>query len=155
MSIIYDALKKVGTSGPAGVSLKAQENKKNKNKISLYLVYLIVAGVGFFLANMIFNLLSPITTQPQKKEIAALAAKPAMIESTPMQTAPETKKPDIPRASFALNGVFYSEDQAYALINNQIVKVGDEIGGAVVKKITEDSVELEAAGTNINLATTK
>ncbi|MDD5432878.1 MAG: hypothetical protein PHO70_07865 [Candidatus Omnitrophica bacterium] len=55
---------------------------------------------------------------------------------------------------FILNGIFFSEDKGgYALVNNQIVKVGDTINGAVVKKITDELVELETEGSIIKLST--
>lgn len=53
---------------------------------------------------------------------------------------------------FLLNGIFASDESAsYALINNQIAKVGDRIDGAVVKRINQDSVELESGSKNIVL----
>jgi hypothetical protein len=48
-----------------------------------------------------------------------------------------------------LNGVFFSGPDAYGLINNQIVKVGDQIAGATVKKITVTDVELETADAKV------
>jgi len=50
-----------------------------------------------------------------------------------------------------LNGIFFSGSDGYALINNQIVKAGDELAGAVVLRITLDGVELKRGDKTINL----
>lgn len=53
-----------------------------------------------------------------------------------------------------LNGVFFSENEGYALINNRIVKEGDALEGVTVKRIKLDEVELEAEdGSTIKLST--
>jgi len=54
-------------------------------------------------------------------------------------------------SALVLNGIFFSEGQGYALINNQIVKESDVIDGAKVLKITSDAVELDSSGTKITL----
>lgn len=42
-----------------------------------------------------------------------------------------------------LNGIVWDEDAPYAIINTDVVKVGDKIGGMLVVEITETSVVLE------------
>jgi hypothetical protein len=65
------------------------------------------------------------------------------------------KKAALPSRAFTggtqlvLNGVFFSGPDAYGLINNQIVKTGDQIAGATVKKITVTDVELETADAKV------
>ena len=39
-----------------------------------------------------------------------------------------------------LNGIFFSQEEGYALVNNHIVKVGDKVGGALVKRIDVNEV---------------
>lgn len=55
--------------------------------------------------------------------------------------------------SLNLNGVFISGEEVYALINNRVLRVGDVIEGATVKRITQDTVELEYADSIITLYT--
>ena len=63
---------------------------------------------------------------------------------------PLPNSPTKPR--FLLNGIFASDKfTTYALINNQIAKVGDRIDGALVKRINQDSVELESESKSIIL----
>jgi predicted transcriptional regulator len=53
-----------------------------------------------------------------------------------------------------LNGVFFSKDQGYALINNKVVKQGDSVEGVKIKKVNLDDVELESStGVKFNLTT--
>jgi len=42
-----------------------------------------------------------------------------------------------------VKGILYSEDRPSAVINNLIVHIGDEVDGAEIVKINEDSVEFE------------
>ena len=52
-----------------------------------------------------------------------------------------------------LNGIFFSENQGYALINNRIVKEGDTVDGAIVDRISLDGVDLNSGGLVIKLST--
>ena len=47
------------------------------------------------------------------------------------------------QGSLIVKGILYSEDRPSAVINNLIVHIGDEVDGAVIVKINEDSVEFE------------
>jgi len=67
---------------------------------------------------------------------------------------PEVQGPVFSRR-LDLNGVFYSGNEAYALMNNQIIKVGDIIEGAVVKRISLEGVELEKEGQFVQISTSK
>ena len=69
--------------------------------------------------------------------------------ASPSVTSPVALTEQLPQLE--LNGIFYSPNQSYALINNRIVSEGDAIKGAVVKKITQEGVELEFDGKNITL----
>ena len=54
---------------------------------------------------------------------------------------------------FVLNGIFFSDNDSYALINNQIVRENDYVDAAKVSSITANTVELDNAGTTITLTT--
>ncbi len=45
-----------------------------------------------------------------------------------------------------LNGIVWDADNPYAIINNDVVKVGDKFGGITVVEITEKNVILEFEG---------
>ncbi|MBU1125578.1 MAG: hypothetical protein KKC84_06110 [Candidatus Omnitrophica bacterium] len=65
------------------------------------------------------------------------------------------EKPVTQAASLSLNGIFFSQNEGYALINNQIVKEGDTVAGVFVKTITVNGVELEDQGNPLTLLTRK
>ena len=171
MSIIYDALKKVEKS--SNQEIITQVNKERTGtKLTSYLGYVLFACVGLFIANLLFGMLSQnkpapaVTPKPQSENIQALPLKEAASGSTvntqksvaaPAKTATAAvvevkKEPMIPHLS--LNGVFYSKNEGYALINNRVVKQGDTIEGVKVKRVNLDNVELEtSSGIKFKLST--
>lgn len=156
MSIIYDALKKVERSQNLNPEIKI--NKADKARHKIYLIYALVVVLGFFAANLLWGFL--IKPLPEKvnvasgdavkiakaQEIKPVAPTPA---PSPAAATPETK-PEL-----TLNGIFFSEDEGYALINNQIVKQGDTVDGAKVVRIDVAEVELESQGSVIKLSCSK
>ncbi len=169
MSIIYDALKKVERSTNKDIITEVNK-KRSASKLTSYLLYALVVCAGIFAANMMFGIFSPEKTAPAPKEtkIVPLAtglktakiAKPAAKETlgpVPPKAAPpvivEAKiEPMIP--PLMLNGVFFSKNQGYALINNKVVKQGDSVEGIKVRKVNLDDVELETStGVKFKLTT--
>ncbi|MFH0918119.1 MAG: hypothetical protein V1830_03190 [Candidatus Omnitrophota bacterium] len=153
MSIINDALKKT-----------EEHLQKNTDKDNLaapkpagvkpFLLYILILLAGLALGNFIFNLLShKVKTTREPKKVSDTAA--AAINSLPKAglpiPPPEEIKP-LP-ASFILNGIFFSDNDGYALVNNQIVRENDYVDGAKVSSITANTVELDNAGKTITLST--
>ena len=68
----------------------------------------------------------------------------------PSQPLEEKKSKE---TSFVLNGIFFSDNDGYALINNQIVRENDYVDGAKVGSITTNTVELDNSGQAITLST--
>ncbi|UCD54877.1 MAG: thioredoxin fold domain-containing protein [Candidatus Omnitrophota bacterium] len=62
------------------------------------------------------------------------------LEERPKSPAVKEKKKQ--RKAFELSGIIYSLEKPKAIINDAVVEVGDEIGGAEVIEITETSVKL-------------
>lgn len=157
MSIIYDALKKVQQA------INQKDKQISPQKTKLYLLYVLVICVGLFLGNIIFGFLTAHLKKPlgiHPKEIplvkkSEVNLSPILSKETPSQAIPivSGKMKSEPPKSFVLNGVFFAEDQGYALINNRIAGVGDVVDGATVKKIGLDEVELEVEGKTIKLST--
>lgn len=154
MSIIYDALKKVETSAAAAnnnANLKVTP-KNIKRKVRPYLLYALVICFGIFIGSILFR----TWEQSSPKDTAA--------DINPPSAAPQPQQPQQPKtvsvqmqskAQFLLTGVFFSENEGYALINNRILKEGDKINGATVTRIGLDEVELEFEGSNIKLSNVK
>jgi len=170
MSIIYDALKKVGqkveiSNDPAPMSAAAPLQKARNSQFKGYLVIIGVLITGVAGASFVFRLIesvykknvagpsSPIAVvQPQASITLSKGQAQDIQEALKVEvTAPAPKIENLVVPSFVLNGIFFSENKGYALINNQIAKVGDLIGGALVKKIDTTQVELEYSGKQVIL----
>lgn len=146
MSIIYDALKKVEQSRE--VPTKANSGvEKPKPRLKIYLAYTLALFLGIWITNGVFALFSKpgVVNQASKEDIYNYAPVSPDISKV-ASSIPLTK------ADFALNGIFFSEDEGFALINNQIVKEGDVVNGAKVLRISVNAVELDSQGSVIKLS---
>jgi len=156
MSIIYDALKKVEET--YNKNLLPETDKKHKPKRKTYLSYGLVLCAGLIIAGLSFNFFtffysnlsksesdtvySKKSQSPKAGQNAAMPPETSSPNELPIVSLPERKKQL--ESSLVLNGVFFSENEGgYALINNQIVKEGDVINGATIKKIGLDEVKVE------------
>jgi len=158
MSIIYDALKKVQNNINPGAEFN---NGHPKLKRKLYLIASLTIVAGIAIISIVSILLGNSKKISKANVLQAQVAKglnaipsKTIFKETPKQEneqiSPAPKKE--PSETFTLNGVFFSQDEGYALINNRIVKEGDSVGGATVKSITLDRVELEREGQSITLS---
>jgi len=173
MSIIYDALKKVEKSRKISLETKTDKDYRPKSKIKIYLLYGLIVCSSFFIASIFFAFLqtplqnnprvlaknqSPSNLKPDVNIIKEPRTEPPSTEtSSPVvnQTQNKAEPLEKPKAPLTLNGVFFSQDEGYALINNQIVKEGDVVEGARVALITLEGVELVFEGKLIKLSTNK
>ena len=158
MSIIYDALKKVEESSAKNLGAGLDKSSKSMpKKIPEILIYVLVVCLGFFVANIFFGF---FVTKDQsgvdKKQKVSIY--PELPKETPLEVSPSVSVEDKVKtkkelsASFVLNGVFFSGNEGYALINNRLVKKGDKIDGVTVVGIALDEVDLEAEGSIIKLS---
>lgn len=152
MSIINEALKKTENS------ILQNETKKNAcaiktNAPKSFLLYSLILLLGIFLSSFIFSLLShktKITQAPQK--IIPVTPPPApTLAIVPAQPILPPEEPKIVQEVFVLNGIFFSYNDSYALINNQIVRENVMVDGARVLAITENTVELDNQGKPLTL----
>lgn len=153
MSIIYDALKKVERSYDAKAGAKKEEKHPKFVFKKIYFLYLLLIGISVVAGRFFF-----IKAPPQHVEPAQVQAPPQVQAPAPVPAPQEAQAPAPPidakkklQESLVLNGIFFSGDEGYALINNQIVKQGDLIEGATVKQISLNEVELEFEGSTIKL----
>ncbi len=155
MSIINEALKKTEQSIHKDL---AKETPKVTAKP--YIIYALILILGLFLSNFIFALISrkikatvtvkknPDSANQSVKKIEAFIPPVSIV--TP---EPAFKENKTSQANFVLNGIFFSENDSYALVNNKIVRENDTVNGAEVKTITVNTVKLDSNGKNITLAT--
>lgn len=167
MSIIYDALKKVEASIHRDSLVIKPDKKERKSKFKNYLprtklvrglLYILVICLGFFIANIFFGVISKpsimVKSKPPVTQKEALPPLPSLIpkEETLLDTSLPVSTERRAAPLLVLNGVFFSENEGYALINNRIVKKGDVIDGAVVMQINLDGVECKFEDSIIKLS---
>ncbi len=137
-------------------------------------LYLLVAFAGMLAAKLFFDFASSGSRAPLPPAAPPTVSKTAV--SAPAQIAPpaDTAANNLSALSGApgsadndaaedkekaaaepplliLNGTLLSDGEQFAIINNQIVKAGDEIKGAEVIKISANSVELEFSGRTLRI----
>ena len=150
MSIIYEALKKVASS----IDKKPQvTTPAAKSKRKVYLLYVLIVSLGFAIANIFFNFvvkppesrvnLPAVKAGPAPVSLSLPSAKPSLPKDAAVAPQPDQEKEEF-QAEFTLNGVFFSQDKGYALINNRIVEEGDLVEGSRVERITLEEVELKS-----------
>lgn len=176
MSIIYDALKKAEKNIDANRDKETPADKKGGHfKFNLHLLYILGGCLGIFIGNLIFGFLSYPKTNSENITKQIPVAKKADLGAYPKEQpiqVPAVKAPsdaimglaleapaNVSRYNkesqepFVLNGIFFSDNKGFALINNQIVAVGDKVSGATVKRISADEVELDLDGSTLKLTT--
>ncbi len=160
MSIIYDALKKaekaIHENLKVSVSLKPKDPNTPKHKFVALYILIIILGLG--IGNVVFTFLGRYKITPAKENLPRISAQPKKqletpkpIETAPTPTPPPPVVSNKPQEAFVLNGIFFSRNEGYALINNHIVRMGDTVDGALVLKITADEVELNSGGATVTL----
>lgn len=171
MSIIYEALKKVQGKNSfkpdedGRIPDKAAEIKAKKNikplRIALAAFLIVIGGVlgieavinSFFTLRMTdeektrADLISPVI---EEKDTVDIKENPEVIFASASDAADEPKFAVDPKtADFILNGIVSSENGNVALINEQIVKKGDSISGALVEEIYDNEVVVLFKGRKI------
>jgi len=150
MSIINEALKKT--------EQRIQQNNSLPAKLpgpKPFLLYILILLAGIYLSSFIFSLLGHKikTAQAPKPQAAIAIQQPAVLSPLPEQPVLAKEEKKAPEAAFVLNGIFFSDNDGYALINNQIVRENESVDGSKVKKITANTVELDSQGKLITLST--
>jgi len=154
MSIIHDALKKAEelslkndcplSAEPAFESAAPQGGVSEKPKV--YLWYALGLCLLLFLGNTLLN----VSSRPRSKPAAGTGT-PFMAFglSNPFSVSGSKKASG---GQLYLSGVFFSQDEGFAIINDEVVAEGDVVGKARVVRIGFNEVELESEGKTIKLS---
>lgn len=117
--------------------------------ITTYLVVVALLSLGFFGVGAIAQaaeLRDPMQPPPyalQKYRQAKLAGQPA---TTTKKAVKPQQKP------LQLTSILYARDRKVAIINDQMLVVGDRIRGAELVKLTRTTARLVSKGKVINLS---
>jgi hypothetical protein len=137
VSIIYDALNKTQE-----IRSRLAVPKIKKKAIAYY-------RLGFYVGlELIFILLLIVTLlgYPRYKNYSA-AKKPVTIA-----VKPRAVRPIHPKKPYILNGIFLSDTDSIAIINNVHYHLGDQVEGMNIIEIKEDLVKLKDKSHTIVLA---
>jgi hypothetical protein len=163
MSIINDALKKTQTRLQENKSLSPPGEKKSPRLGFLFFLFGLV-GCGLWVLFFVSpgsqgrtkqaslpkeppasTVISQLPPEPQKAE-------PQQAPAPIVQTFFSTPSPPA-AVELTINGIIEMDGELIALINNKIVKEGDEIDGKRIVKITSESVEILDNGNAVTLTT--
>jgi type II secretory pathway component PulC len=159
MSIINEALKKTEASIQKN-SAKETLLPVKRPGFGSYIFYILILAAGLILINLIFAIMHRKTQPIQVSEPVTVSPTPDM-EPQNNQELPAVTPPPLPKEQekqekkFILNGIFFSDNDGYALVNNRIVRENDLVDGVKVEKITADTVELNNEGNIITLTTNR
>lgn len=160
MSIIHDALHKTQkTLEGDGQTAANTSIPIHKDKRKRYAVYALAICLGIAFSHIIFSILGhgkkPLALPPLKP--AAQPPAPALPSASSAEVALPEKESIFSRKkpldSLVLNGIFFSQDVGYALINNRILKKGDTIEDALITRIDSEEVEFDVKGKKLRLST--
>jgi len=134
------------------------KNLDKKQKIEL-----TITGIGVIF--LIFMLIGSLGKAHKRKRVAAkVRTESAALLSSPVSFGRDKAKEsaikqgwgrdpffpgstsvasDSGLAGFVLNGIVYGDDNPYALVNSDIVTIGDIVDDAVILEINEDNVVIE------------
>lgn len=156
MSLIHEALEKLDRGkrergkNPAPEILTSAPFTPaegiSSEKESARTIYWIGGAVVFlFVLGMVCLLVSSLkSTLPQTDSLSSPPASSSSVPR-PYPTPPSTQ------ALFSLTGITQSGTDLTAIINNELVRVGDWVSGAQVKSIQDRKVSLEFRGQEITL----
>ena len=141
MSLIYEALEKVEQEKKGVVKNFVKSNLHKKNTQTLYkiagvLIFLFFLGLVYLLVN----------------SHKALERRDNPIISPSRGSTSSPFSLPISRSRFSLTGITRVGNDWTAIINNQLVRVGDWVGEARIKAIQEQEVILDHKGQILRLS---
>ena len=159
MSLIHQALEKVEQEKGAKSkpvlprsfpleSLKPLEKVKDRSENS-WTAYGIISVL---LLSLILGLVYFFTHPPQPVRLPAHSPKKNRPAPSATYPAPLTVPIRIGRPQFILTGITQVGEERTAIVNNQLVRIGDEIGNAKVEAIEAKKVVLNFDGEKISLS---
>jgi hypothetical protein len=171
MSLINDALKRVqsqqqGESSsepppqipPEIQSVEVPKRPKISQKFVIFsVVGVLILGLGAYFGAILWTKMRAKPVVVETETVADIAPMQKFIEET--KTEPPPPAPPPPAAvtpptppDLKLEGIFIEGNLREAVINGQIVGIGDEIDGARVMRIEPNGVKLEFQGHAITLS---
>ena len=166
MSLIHEALEKLEqekrgkakkpvpeilaetlSSPSGGISSDLNQEKKSLEESPKTIYWIGGAVVFLFVLGMVYLLAGSLKSVVPKTGFVAPSSSPTPLNSlTPSVGSPSTQ------GLFSLTGITQSGSELTAIVNNELVRVGDWVSGARVKEIKDREVSLEFRGQEIILS---
>jgi hypothetical protein len=153
MSIIQDALKKVGNPGDSKTRPDRSHASKKITRPAVYILIIFVV-LAYFGLKQFFHAASGQSSGVNYTSLLQSIYKPvssadAMTAEPAQAAAAKAKRRGFP--DYILSGVMQLVDGPRAIINNVMVGVGDVVNGAKVMKIDKNGVILKKKDSEIAL----
>ena len=140
MSLIHEALEKVEQEkkvSPLSPAILSGTQEKVRPKENRRVIYGIVTALVFcFILGMIYLLVGSSPTDSPRGKSAKASLPPLSLRI---------------QGRFALTGTTRAGTDWTAIINNQLVRVGDEVSGAKVVRIEKEEVTLDERGQTVTV----
>ena len=119
--------------------------------LTAYLAVLVFLSLGFFGLGALASVAADELRDPmQPPPLALRKMREARWAQQPKPVKPAVEKP-APKP-LQLTSILYSSERKIAIIDNQMLRVGDRIGNARLVRLTRDGARLERNGRIINLS---
>ena len=95
--------------------------------------------------NILNSIRSPFEPQIPKEKIVPVTPQPKPIPKPkvmPQPKQPDIPKPEVPLPSFQVNGLVWNTERPQAILDSQVINVGDTIKGCTVINIDKNGVLL-------------
>ena len=123
---------------------------KRKNYKSLRIVYIICLLIIFVC--LVFSPIKNSFLRKYSGEKASTSKKQQMVQARPILVDGEKKSlpvKDLP--SLSITGIFFTDGEYMALVNDKMVRVGDFVEEVQIGKIDSNGVEIEFKGSTFRL----
>lgn len=137
MSIIYDALQKTQRQLNSKIQFDYPKSHRNWFDIVLRVVIVILL---FFVTLTYYPKIKNYFAQNKHAQIQQVKPQPPIMAVAPAPL------PYQPPKKLVLNGIFISDQENLALINDRLLKIGETVDGSKVVNITAKRVTMEAEG---------
>ncbi len=148
MSIIYEALQKTQVEDETQNTLSSQYEMTRDDWIDV--------GISLVIAFLLAIIIVAHYPQFNNKSRSIAITKKNSAAAPMLETPDETIKPATPlkmttvpfdeaayKLNHTLNGVFVSEEEKIAMVNNRFFNIGDSIDGMKVVSIEADKIKLQ------------
>ncbi len=134
-----------------GGDLSDERGEIMRRVLTTYLAVLLFLSLGFFGLGALASVGAAELRDPMQPPPQALRKmRQAQAPKQPLAVKPKADQPK-PK-TLQLTSILFSSDRKIAIIDDQMLQIGDRIGNARLVRLTRDSARLVRNGKTINLS---